>query len=547
VALAGILAVALPGLATAQAPPLWGKLSPGPHAVGFRTLWRLDYSRRYNMTFADRTTYATGKAPRPILVNLWYPAKLAATGEPMRHRDYLEIRSSEPPLARFSAELVGFNRAVIAQELLGKPAAGLDDREKRLLNEFLDTRTASRRDAPAAGGRFPLVIYHAGHGSSFEDNVVLCEFLASHGYVVLGSAFQRPDGSSFGVDGKQTSVADMHFLVAYARRLANVDWEHVGVVGHSGGAHAALVFRAQGGCPADAVVSLDTTQDYHGLTDTRWEEMTTPVVWNCKNMTGPLLMVANPHAFFELADSLSGARRYYFTIKDLGHNDFIAQGVIGRGLRDRLRAARPGPPSDDEVEEHAQLPAVRSAYEALCVYILHFLDAELKGDAAGKAFLATQYRDTPLAGAAPHVEYVPPGTTGPAPYADDGSRPPTPRQLRAFLRERGGAKALAVLRRFRKEAPTEPIYHHVFALALVGDLLDQGQVRDAVAFRNFYRESGVDCARFLLEWGRTYLRMGRTRLAGDYFKKVLLLDPANREAADRLKELGGSKKPTEGR
>jgi hypothetical protein len=56
VALIGLCAVALPGLAGTQPPPLWGKLSPGSYGVGFRTVWQLDYSRRYNTTFADSTT-----------------------------------------------------------------------------------------------------------------------------------------------------------------------------------------------------------------------------------------------------------------------------------------------------------------------------------------------------------------------------------------------------------------------------------------------------------------------------------------------------------
>src|SRR4051812_15796897 len=179
VALAGILVIALPSLAAAQSPPLWGKLSPGSHAVGFKTLWRLDDSRRYDMTFGDKTTYSPGKAPRPILVNIWYPARTADNARRMAHRDYLEIRTAEPPLARFSAELAAYNRAVIAQEIMGKPPGELADREKLLLDRFLDTPTPCVRDAAAEEGKFPLVIYHAGHGSSFEDNSVLCEFLAS--------------------------------------------------------------------------------------------------------------------------------------------------------------------------------------------------------------------------------------------------------------------------------------------------------------------------------------------------------------------------------
>src|SRR5262249_10295906 len=148
----------------------------------------------------------------------------------------------DPPLAKFSAKLVDFNRAVIAKEVMQKPAKELTDRGKRLLEEFLDTPTACVRDAPPAEGRFPLVIYHSGHASSFEATSVLCEFLAGHGFVVIGSAFQKPDGSSFGVDGGLTSAHDMAFLGAAARRLPGVDADRVGVIGHSGGAHAALTY-----------------------------------------------------------------------------------------------------------------------------------------------------------------------------------------------------------------------------------------------------------------------------------------------------------------
>src|SRR5204863_389855 len=158
--------------------------------------------------------------------------------------------------------------------------------------------------------------------------------------------------------GKRTSADDMRFLIAYARQLPNADWDHVGVIGHSGGAHATLTYRTQVGCLADAVVSLDTTQDYFGMSDKRWGDLTGAVVGSERNVTGPVLMVANPHAFFELAESLQYARRYYLTIKDLGHNDFISQGKIGRELRYRLQfpdsdPAGAGPPAGKAAAERA--------------------------------------------------------------------------------------------------------------------------------------------------------------------------------------------------
>jgi pimeloyl-ACP methyl ester carboxylesterase len=545
VALVGLLVLELPGLANALSPPLWDKLPPGPYAVGFKTGWQLDYSRRYNMTFDDNTTYAPGKAPRPILVNLWYPASKKNDAKRMPHRDYLNIRSDDPQLAKFSTNLAEYNRAVIAREVMGKAAAELTDREKPLLEQFLDTPTACLRDAEPARGSFPLVIYHAGAGSSFEDNAVLCEFLASHGFVVLGSAYQKRNGKSFTTDGEEGSARDLEFLIAYARQLPGVDWGHIGVVGHSLGAQAVLMFRSQPNSVVDAVVSLDTTQDYRGVKDPTWEYFTTPVMKNRNNVTCPVLMVAGPYAFFELADSLQRSRRYYLTVKDLDHNDYISQGGIHKERLYQLHLGDPDQTEAARAEEKASLERTRAGYQAVCVYVLRFLEAELKGDETGKDYLAKQYWDTKLGDAVPHVEYVPEGSTGPDPYKEDSGLPPTPRQLRPFLREQGSNKTIAVLRRFQKEAPTAPIYFPNFELFLVSDLLDQGKAPEAVAFRDYYRDSGLDCGKMLLEIGKSYQRMGRPERAADFYKRVLLLEPSNGEAADKLKELGEGNKNVE--
>jgi hypothetical protein len=83
----------------------------------------------------------------------------------------------------------------------------------------------------------------------------------------------------------------------------------------------------------------------------------------------------------------------------------------------------------------------------------------------------------------------------------------------------------------------------LIGLALVGEFLAQGKTHDAIAFRDYDRESGIDCGTMLLDWGKVYTRLGSKNLAADYFAKVLLLEPSNGEAADRLKELGDLKSP----
>lgn len=534
----GLLVIGSAGAADARLPPPRETLPRGPHAVGFKTSWQLDYSRRYDTTFGDGATYAPGKAPRPILVNLWYPAGEAADARRMAHRDYLDIRSSDPRLARFAAELAGYNRGVIAAEVMGKSPADLTDREAALLDRFLDTPTACVRDAAPLPGPFPLVIYHAGAGSSFEDNSSLCEFLSSHGFVVLGSAFQEGRGGSFNTDNREGSARDLDFLIAHAGQLPNVDWRHIGLIGHSAGAHAALIYGSRANAAVDAVVSLDTTQDYHGLSDPAWQ-FPAEVLRNEADFTCPLLMVAGPGAFFELADALRHAQRYYLTIPDMDHNDYIAQGHVRREQLDRLREGDdPMGAATDRARGETDRERARAGYRALCVYVLRFLEAKLKGDAAGEDFLAERYRDTEFGDGAPHVEYVPPGDSGPDPYREGGALPPTPRQLRPFLRAQGSEKTIAVLRRFRGQAASHPIFSRDYQLILVGDLLLEGRAGDAIALRDYYRESGLDCGEAFMELGKGWRDAGYPRMAAMYYRRVLLLEPDNREAAAELGELG---------
>lgn len=248
-------------------------------------------------------------------------------------------------------------------------------------------------------------------------------------------------------------------------------------------------------------------------------------------------MVAGPHAFFELADTLRGSDRYYLTVAGMDHNDYISQGVSRREYLVRDPGGDEKLPPEVPVADRVALGTAAAGYRAVCGFVRRFLEAELNRDPAALEFLSLQYRKTPLGGSDPHVEHMPRGRTGPDPYEDGDPAPPSPRQVRPFLRERGSRAAIAALRRLRGEAAGHPIFVRDFGRALVGDLLDRGQTEDAVAFHKFYLESGLDCAKDMLELAKEFHRLGLIPWAVPLYKKVLALDPANGEAAAKLKEI----------
>ena len=131
-------------------------------------------------------------------------------------------------------------------------------------------------------------------------------------------------------------------------------------------------------------------------------------------MNGPLLMVANSHAIFQLADSLMHADRYYLTFNRLDHNDFISQGIVRRILES---CANP-----EKADLRSSLEMARAGYEAMCECVLAFFDACLKNRTTDRHTLLEKCRSNPLGGPAPHMEHVPPGLAGPESFRDGSDK-----------------------------------------------------------------------------------------------------------------------------
>src|SRR5262245_48022526 len=80
------------GSASAQESFLWGGLKPGPYAVGYRHLYRLDHTRQYNRELVTDATKLPAHRPRPIYIRVWYPAQ-KTDARPIEYRQYLDVSS----------------------------------------------------------------------------------------------------------------------------------------------------------------------------------------------------------------------------------------------------------------------------------------------------------------------------------------------------------------------------------------------------------------------------------------------------------------------
>jgi dienelactone hydrolase len=450
----------------AGAPLLWGKLQSGPYAVGFKTYWRYDRARVYDPPYrANGTEVAVH--PRPMLVNIWYPARRTAAAKPMLYREYLEVSSKEPFLRRFAARLVAFNRDVIRWEVLGKPLAALSVAEKQLMERLMQARTAAFRNATPSPGLFPVVVNHQGLGGAFEDNAVLFEWLASHGYVVANSAYQSENPAYLNIDGDLAlSVKDMDFLVNELQSWPNADLQKIGAIGQSYGGQAVMAWRAESNSPVDALVSLDATLEYSPLGDPRRSRLMARL-GQTDRMAAPMLLFAQKDRSPEFGhyDPMKYADRYYVSVNHLLHNDFISHGAIGSEL---APANRPNPPEPK---------AIRPTYEQVCRYTLQFFNAYLKQDRAAFAFLqaAAKKEIGDQSGLALR-------------YRAAASLPPTAKQLTDLVLQQGVEKGLQLGRRFPGDLTEDVLQQASYTLK------ELGKPSDAIAMLQLSAELHPDSA-----------------------------------------------------
>ncbi len=374
-------------------PAYWSDLKLGKYKVGFKSICVFDTTRQYDLSLGDSTSpLKNKKAGRPILLSIWYPAA-NSNGPVMQLKDYFQFPENEDTHLFFEAlkkYQYKYSKLYAAEGNIGKKSfAGdttlLEKTRDKIFENYISANTTAHKNAAALGGEFPVIIYHEGLGGTVDENFLLHEYLASNGYIVIVSAFQKNDGSNYvdrfgnkldwqvGTGDNSASFEDFTFLINYCKTNHITESKQIFLMGHSYGANSSIVYIGQGYKSVTGIVPLDS--DFGYTTDFGYlEKVYTSKYYPFYNQrlsfyNGiPVFCVGRKEALFGIMDSLSLSRRHYLTVADMNHNDFTAQGGIGRFF------------CLPYIKEKEPYDSVHKNYLHLCAAILQFLNACSTGE-----------------------------------------------------------------------------------------------------------------------------------------------------------------------
>ncbi len=477
-------------------------LEPGPYTPGFRMITMADSSRTF------LTSGGGPEIPRPVRLYLWYPAE----------------RSSRPAM-----EFGTYLR--LATEEGGLPVPLKKGLSEESLKALEAEHTSAVAEAAPSEGRFPLLIM--GQGLYYESplsHFILCEFLASHGYVVatsplVGTLYRLVN---INVEDLETQVRDMEFVLAAAKELPFVNAGQTGVIGYDLGGIAGLVLSMRRP-EVRAFLSFDAgilTPHWSGLPNSHpsFRENRFVIPWMHMTQAWFFDTIGQDSTTSTLADKKKFGDTYLVPVPTTNHGQFSSYAMMGIG------DAVPGywgPVAGD----------VRTIHEAICGLSLDFLNAYLKQDGAAIARIRGE------GGGAGNG--LPPGGGGSG-AADAGLKvefraghpaPPSEAELVTFIIEKGTREAIPLIDSVRAAHP-DGILLSEGVLNWLGYhfLLWWGRENEAIEVfeLNVSLFPGSSNARDSL--GEAYMFIGETEKGIASYRKALELDPNNRAAAEIIRQ-----------
>lgn len=341
-------------------------LEKGKYNVGFKHYTTSDSTRTYSRVY----DYTNKEIDRPIPVSIWYPSEQSLNDlELLRVLDYLEILKEEEEWEHLPNE----------QILNWFYYANTPANQKHLVE-----KTMAYNNSEFSKGKFPVVIYAPSYQASSIENFSLCEYLASHGFVVVSSPSRGTETRWFSnnnVKEMETQARDVEFLIKEVGKFPIADDDKIAIMGFSFGGLSNIIVQNRNG-KVKAIVSLDGTERY------QYQLLKQSPFFDAQNIDVPYIHMAQKsipeivlkednidaalNSKFNLFDSLTNSKAYRLRFHNLTHSYFSTLGV--------LFANR------DKRQDMSDL-AIMESYKLVAIYTLNFLEASLNEDENASKFI----------------------------------------------------------------------------------------------------------------------------------------------------------------
>jgi len=490
--------------AEAQKPTLFQFMAKaGPHAVGLKVVEQYDYSRLYRPAIDELGKPYAGERARPIQTLIWYPST-RTDARPMTFDDYISLQATETTFGHPRPDDLKKTREDMAPSLASKLWAV--------------------RDAPLEPGRFPVVIYAPSFSAPTTENSDLCEYLASHGYVVIsgpdmGATTRDMTADLIGID---TQARDISFLIGYAQTLPDTDMSEIAVAGYSWGGISNL-FAASRDSRIDALVAWDGSMRYYpGLVkragDVHPEQMTIPLLY----ITAGEFTIEDQLRYLKDMDSPN-------VLNAWTHGDLTTVHMLGITHGEFSSSNQRDESFWKEFPEYQKADYGRedgaAGYKWAAQYTLEFLDAYLKHDAMALAFL----KKTPAENGAPQHFLA-------ASYRAAKGLPSTLDAFRVELGRQGFDHAAQVYAAMHKVNPDFKLDEGAIN-SWASQLSSENHLPEATELLKLNVQLYPDSGNAFDSLGEAYMKSGQKERAIESYKKSLEKNPDNTNARDKLKQL----------
>ncbi len=488
----------------AQVSPSDFQLDHGTYNIGFKQYQKADASRTYTRVF----DWTNNTISRPILISIWYPSNETTT-QKTTILSYLEIFKNEQEWEHLpNDQLLNWFRYPINSSH----------------NEaMLQKNTNAFVESAIADGTFPVVVYAPSYEASSIENFVLCEYLASHGYIVISSPSRGADTRFFTggtVKDMEAQARDIEFLVQEVLKMKQADHDKMATMGFSFGGLSNVLAQLRND-RMKAIVSLDGTirYNYNVLKQSPFHDIKkvdVPFIHFAQKDIPETVLTADKidpklNTEFEFYDRLVHSNAYKLKFHDLTHANFSSFGIL----------FRPRDVRQDKSDEK-----ILASYKILSNYTLHFLDAYLKDDQTSLAFLT----NTPTQnGISPRV------LSAEAKKAQE--KPLTIQDFNDLAAERRYQNLEALHAQLLKKHPTMELPEWKLNKLGLQLLYNPKTSQHAILVFQFATYLYPKSANLLDSLAEAFLFINDEKNAIANFKKSLQLDPKNQNAIDRLKEL----------